>query len=72
MEGGALDERLARRNGRRALTANERILILSDVARGLTHLHAHVKIVHRDVKSANVLLDRGLVARIGDFGLARG
>ena len=57
--------------GRRALTANERIMILSDVARGLVHLHTHVKIVHRDVKTANVLLDHHLVGRIGDFGLAR-
>ena len=35
MEGGALDERLARTAGRRALTASERVLILSDAARGL-------------------------------------
>ena len=71
MVGGALDDRLARSGGRRTLTASERILIVSDVARGLAHLHTHAKVVHRDVKSANVLLDRGLVGRIGDFGLAR-
>ena len=40
MEGGALDDRLKRANGRRALTANERILVLSDIARGLAYLHA--------------------------------
>ena len=71
MEDGALDERLARSGGRRALTASERVLILSDAARGLAHLHTHAKIIHRDVKTANLLLDRGLVGRIGDFGLAR-
>ncbi|GMH62382.1 hypothetical protein TrST_g13769 [Triparma strigata] len=31
---------------------------------------SQVKVIHRDIKSANVLLDRGLVARIGDFGIA--
>ena len=39
MEGGALDERLARSGGHRALTASERLLILSDIARGLAHLY---------------------------------
>lgn len=72
MEGGNLEERLARANGRRALSATERVVILSDVARGLAHLHARrPRIIHRDMKTANVLLDRGLVGRIGDFGLAR-
>jgi serine/threonine protein kinase len=50
------------------LTANERILVLSDVARGLVYLHSEVCVIHRDVKSANVLLDRGCQ---GDFGIAR-
>ncbi len=53
------------------LTANERILVLSDVARGLVYLHSEVCVIHRDVKSANVLLDRGCQRRIGDFGIAR-
>lgn len=38
--------------------------------RGLAHLHAH-SVIHRDVKPANLLLDRAHVARIGDFGVAR-
>ncbi len=41
------------------LTSNERILVLSDVARGLAYLHSEVRVIHRDVKSANVLLYRG-------------
>ena len=71
-EGGALEDRLAHRIADHpSLTARERILILSDVARGLAYLHQMLDLIHRDVKSANVLLDRGNVARIGDFGIAR-
>lgn len=68
---GALEERLACRNDRKPLGARYRILIISDVARGLAHLHDHFRVVHRDVKTANILLDRGLVAKIGDFGISR-
>jgi len=72
MEGGSLQDRLeCSRVGDLALTANERILVLSDVARGLAFLHSEVKIIHRDVKSANVLLDRNCVGRIGDFGICK-
>ena len=53
------------------LTANERVLVLSDVARGLAYLHSEVRVIHRDVKSANVLLDRGCHGHVGDFGIAR-
>jgi serine/threonine protein kinase len=53
------------------LTANERILVLSDVSQGLAYLHSEQRLIHRDVKSANVLLDEGCRGRIGDFGIAR-
>jgi serine/threonine protein kinase len=74
MEGGSLQDRLACRGSGAfvvPLTANERILVLSDVARGLAYLHSEVRVIHRDVKSANVLLDRGCQGRVGDFGIAK-
>jgi interleukin-1 receptor-associated kinase 4 len=72
MEGGSLQDRLAcRGSGAVPLTANERILVLSDVSRGLAYLHSEQRLIHRDVKSANVLLDEGCRGRVGDFGVAR-
>jgi len=68
---GSLEDRLACAGGEWPLTSRERITLLSDVARGLAYLHSEVKVIHRDVKSANVLLDRGCVGRIGDFGIAK-
>ncbi|KAL8506319.1 hypothetical protein ACS0TY_017257 [Phlomoides rotata] len=47
--------------------------ICLDIARGLTYLHeeSRVQIVHRDIKTSNVLLDKDLNAKISDFGLAK-
>ena len=51
-------------------SVNQSLAWASDVAHGMKHLHDH-DIIHRDLKSANVLLTSGWVAKICDFGSAR-
>uniref|UniRef100_A0A0E0AS10 non-specific serine/threonine protein kinase n=1 Tax=Oryza glumipatula TaxID=40148 RepID=A0A0E0AS10_9ORYZ len=50
-----------------------RFEIILGIARGLTYLHeeSNVRIVHRDIKASNVLLDTDLTPKISDFGLAK-
>ena len=50
-----------------------RMKICLGIARGLAYLHeeSRLKIVHRDIKATNVLLDKDLNAKISDFGLAK-
>ncbi|KAJ0514840.1 putative protein kinase RLK-Pelle-DLSV family [Helianthus annuus] len=55
------------------LNWSARFQIIIGIARGLQYLHedSHIRIVHRDIKASNILLDDKFQPRIGDFGLAR-
>ncbi|XP_031265328.1 serine/threonine-protein kinase STY13 isoform X2 [Pistacia vera] len=67
--GGALKSYLIK-NRRRKLAFKVVIQLALDLARGLSYLHSE-KIVHRDVKTENMLLDKTRTVKIADFGVAR-
>lgn len=72
MPNGSLDKFLYYRQ-KSVLNWSQRFRIIKGVASGLFYLHEGWEqvVVHRDVKSSNVLLDAELNGRLGDFGLAR-
>ncbi|CAG7907191.1 hypothetical protein BRARA_D01534 [Brassica rapa] len=72
MEKGSLDDQLHGPSCGSALTWHMRMKIALDTARGLEYLHEHCRppVIHRDLKSSNILLDSSFNAKISDFGLA--
>ncbi|WKY06887.1 hypothetical protein Q1695_006790 [Nippostrongylus brasiliensis] len=73
MSNGSLEDRLLCRRGTAPLSWPQKKEIADGTARGLHFLHSigSVPIIHGDVKSANILLDRHLEPKLGDFGLSR-
>ncbi|XP_042040901.1 G-type lectin S-receptor-like serine/threonine-protein kinase At4g27290 [Salvia splendens] len=69
----SLDYFVFDQNQRKLLTWPKRFDIIMGIARGLLYLHqdSRLKIIHRDLKTSNILLDGDLNPKISDFGLAR-
>ncbi|XP_013418258.1 interleukin-1 receptor-associated kinase 4-like [Lingula anatina] len=73
MPNGSVEDRLACKENTPPLSVEQRLEIVKGTARGIVFLHTFDEkpLIHRDIKSANILLDCNMVPKVGDFGFAR-
>ncbi|KAL8157406.1 hypothetical protein AgCh_002197 [Apium graveolens] len=59
--------------GRPVMEWERRVKVAIGAARGIAYLHedCHPRIIHRDIKSSNILLDNNFESQVSDFGLAK-
>ena len=73
MNNGSLHDHLHKpQDNMPPLTWSARIKVALDAARGIQYLHDYAvpPIIHRDIKSSNILLDATWIAKVSDFGLS--
>nr|XP_043633799.1 uncharacterized protein LOC122605002 [Erigeron canadensis] len=72
---GSLSDYLESTSKQINFTWSQRIQICLDIAHGINYLHTNMegkpRIIHRDIKSQNILLDENFKAKVADFGLSK-